>query len=73
MRTFCRKLSKFIRLADFIVCNSYISIAIHSTHDLLSHMVRGQELVDEEKVSEPQAANSSKKNNTTSNSYPYTD
>lgn len=44
MRTFCRKLAKFIRLADFLICNSYIGIAVHSTNDLLRHMIRGQEV-----------------------------
>ena len=58
MRTFCRKLAKFIRLADFFICNSFITIAIHSTHDLLSHMIRGQELVKESDIPSLQALSS---------------
>ena len=50
MRTFCRKLAKFIRLADFFVCDSFIKIAVHSTHDLLNHMIRGQGLVTDDVV-----------------------
>jgi hypothetical protein len=55
MRTFCRKLAKFIRLADFFTCNSFILIAIHSTSDLLNHMIRGQDLVDENTISDLEA------------------
>ncbi|GMI17677.1 hypothetical protein TrLO_g10552 [Triparma laevis f. longispina] len=60
MRTFCRKLAKFIRLADFLICNSYIGIAVHSTNDLLRHMIRGQELIHDEDVDDLKPLKSSK-------------
>lgn len=38
MRTQCRKLTKYIRLVDFLVIDTFLSLAIASTADFLSHI-----------------------------------
>ncbi|CAM9257500.1 unnamed protein product [Scytosiphon promiscuus] len=50
MRTQCRKLAKFMKVADFLVADTHLGVALESTRDLLLEMQRALDTTSEAEV-----------------------
>eukprot|EP00903_Cladosiphon_okamuranus_P017642 g16249.t1 len=51
MRTQCRKLAKFMKVADFLVADTYLDVALESTRDLLLQMQHAVDSTSDKDVS----------------------
>ncbi|CAM9285898.1 unnamed protein product [Ectocarpus sp. 6 AP-2014] len=55
MRTQCRKLAKFMKVADFLVADTYLDVALESTRDLLLEMQRAADSTSDTEVMDLQS------------------
>ncbi|CAM9656208.1 unnamed protein product [Ascophyllum nodosum] len=74
MRTQCRKLAKFLKVADFLVTDTYLDVALDSTRDLLREIQHAAESTSDEEVrtltSIKENNNSCKRHDASASRYP---